>query len=310
MPTTMFEQIRRQAALAHAAGTPTPLDVALEVPPSTAALDPAWFTVVFEQTFGADAPQIFDPLTDAEQAWLTRLYGPDSVTVHRGTMLIIDDDLTVLLARVCVDGQAYQLWQPNVADTCWYVDALATLDEDCRPSPAQAGCIVPETPTQALQALVGAIARHQRGGFFLPPVEAFVDLDPLTIAIADAAAAEAAQPALAELTIAMIQGDLAATRAVLEATFGASFAQPIFWTVQYQRGQSGVGEALLTERPRDPAAAVPQYRLCVVSTPSSWRWLLKALDGPRSSVDFATSDCPATMERRLMRAIGTLRGQR
>lgn len=140
-------------------------------------------------------------------------------------------------------------------------------------------------------------------------VTAGAGLDPLTIAIAAAAAIDATQPCLAELTIAMIQGDLEATRVVLEATFGPAFAQPTLWTVTYQCGQAGVGEALLTERLRDAPATGPQYRLCVVSTPSSWRWLLKMLDGPRSSVDFATSDCPATMERRLLRAIGMLRGR-
>jgi hypothetical protein len=229
-------------------------------------------------------------------------------------MAIIDDGVTPISARVRVDGQAYQLWQaiPDVdagaEPTCWYLAARTTLDEDGTPSPATAACIMPETPVQALQTLVAAITRHQRGSLFLPAAQADPDLDPLTIAIEGAAAVEAAQPPLTELTIAMMQGDLEATRSLMGATFGASFAQPSLWTVAYQRGQAGVGEALLTERSQNTPA--PQYRLFVVSTPSSWRWLLKAQDGPRSSVDFATSDCPGVMERRLLRAIGTLRGQR
>lgn len=310
MPSTYFEQTRRQAALAHAAGTPparTPIS-ALNI------TDPGWFITVFDLTFGPRATAIFDPLSADDHRALDVLDAAGRVTMHGGTMAIIDDGVTPVLARVRVDGQVYQLWEGIEDDILdlparWYIEDVKSFDDDREPSPATAACIVPEGPTHALHSLVSVLARHQRGSFFLPAGEAFADLDPLTIAIEDAAAVEAAQPALAELTIAMIQGDLDATRAVLEATFGAVFAQPTLWTVQYQRGPAGVGEAVLTERSPDGAAAAPQYRLCVVSTPSSWRWLLKSLAGTRPSVDFATSDCPATMERRLLRALGALRGR-
>jgi len=188
-----------------------------------------------------------------------------------------------LHARAWIDGDSYKVWREDV----WKLETpyweILTIPEHA-------------DPAGALHYVVRII------GDSLLRLEDPVDL--LDAAIKEAAHTDAAQPDFATATIAMLHGDLDATRLVVEYTFGDQFKANGLWTAQYEQGQTEAGQVILSiVGHRDE-----QYRLYLASTPHGWCWLVKRLNGRAGAINtFKPTDHPPAMYRRLLSAIGSLR---
>lgn len=209
-------------------------------------------------------------------------FGADALAIFDRVRVYRNPQTYQLQARGRIDDESFKVWR----DDMWMIqnDIHGLMSIPVHSSPAE-----------ALQALVQWLGDHLfRCG---------KPLDLLDAAIHAAAHDDAAQPDITTATIAMLQGDLAATRLVTQTTFGPAVSANGLWRVAYEHDSSAAGTAILTVC----GSTGETYRLSLASTPTGWRWLVKRLYEGSNITYFTPSDDPHTMYRRLLHAIGTVR---